>query len=977
MTKSFEKLKQNSSIFGRDEYIDIISNHIDYTNKYSNVLISIGGFSGVGKTTLIEYILTNKRYDISYILNMKIYKYKYNTPYELLYNAIRNLVKQVLIKEQNHLNTWKNRIKESIGEDISILAREIPEINYILKEQDITNKDEIITKKTKFDVVLFKFLNLFTQDNKPFCIFIDDIQWADFITLKWIENAALTLKNTVIIVSYRDNEVYKNDELVSSFDRLKSYDINLHEMKLKELDRKSTSNLIKDSFEFDDIVALTDIIYQKTNGNAFFTKMFLKQLEEENIIYYSDINKKLNCNLEEVYKLPLGFGIYEFLNRSIKQLNNNEKRLLDLAACIGSFFSYDFLKKVYLDDESFDNSLKKLLDKEWITKEAFYDESASITYHFFHDKIQQFVYTSLSEDKIKNYHKKVGFAYFVNNKLDDRYLITAMNHINLAIDKIDDKKSLDLIKNLNIEACRSAKRSGDFKSALKYIEYVEKIIQKLGFENSSYDISKLHAQCEHLCHDKNSAIKYYNLSLKLASNKIQKARIYELMIKLYTDVSDFNTAYSIGVEGAKLFNINLPNKFNKTVFIIDYILLNMKLKSKETVSFLYELHNAKNEDTIMVIKILSSILKVAYQIKPELSVHISMKIVNICLKNGLTKDSIIGFMVYGVNFQGGILKKHKLGYEYAKFSQDMLNRFDDDTLEAEVKFVCGYFSNSWINKATSTEKQWFDAYKIGLETGDWFHSGCCLAAILESMFIRGVCFKKVYKKIKQFEIVLKTINVQEQLEIIQSIKQAMKCIEGKTTALSFSDEHFDEFSYASKIKYFESKHFAHYYFLNKIVALYFNNEYREALNISHESSAYFKSSYGMLHNAEHSFYDGLLYAMLYENSSFLGKYKSLKMLSKIKKEFFIYSKECKENFYVRTLLLQGEFCRVKEDYAQALRNYKEATLYAKEFKQPHLKAIAEKLSAIVYEKRGNYDLATQTKKDYFKSMNIWKEGEVF
>ncbi len=965
-------LKVFDNIIGRNNEIDEMSSYIDFVQTDSNLMISISAPSGVGKSTLVEHILNTKKNDISYTLNMKIDKYKHSTPYELLYNAIRNLTKQLLIKEKDNLNPWKHRIKESLGQDIVLLTNEIPELNYLVNDQEISNKGYFV-EKAKFDSILFKFLKLFTEYDKPLCIFIDDIQWADFITLKWIENAILTLNNTVIITAYRDNELEANQELGKLLSRLKSYDTNLKEIKLEELNKENIYQLIKQSIDLKDTQTIADIVYHKTNGNAFFTKMYLRQLQKDKIIYFNEREKVFNCDLERVYKLPLNFGLFEFLNKNIDALSYKEQRLLKLASCIGSIFSKDFLKKVYNDEATFESSLEKLTKEEWFLKEVFYSDFEQITYHFSHDKIQQFVYSTLSDEELQNYHKEVGFSYFnKDGSLDSRYLITAMNHMNKIFRTLEDEDTLRLIKTLNIKACRSAKRSGDFENALIYIKNVEEIISRLKIENSDYAILRLRGECEHLCHNKSEAIKYYNIALKNASTKIQKAKVYELIIKLYTDISDFKTAYETGIEAAKLFDITLPKSFNKLYFIFDFLVLKLRLKSKNDVAFLYELENAKDEDIITAVRILSAILKVAYQIRPELSVAISVKIVNICLKYGLTKESVIGFMVFGVNFQGGILGNHTLGYDYSRFCRDMLNRFEDDTLKSEVDFVCGYFSNSWINPSSDTEKQWLEAYKIGLETGDWFHIGCSAAGITQSMFMRGVPFDKVYEKIKQFEVILKSINAKEQLETIVSIKQAMKCIQKQTVSnSSFTDSKFDEFSYMVKIRSFESKHFAHYYFINKMIALYFNEEYSEANEVIYESKEYKESSLGMLHNTEHTFYEAMIKAMSYKEATFFEKYKIMKQLDEAKSLFHKWSRNCPENFYVRALLLEAEAYRLKKDYNQAKSIYKEALIHASNYKQLHLKAITNRLLSYVYKEKKD-KLESIFRDDYKKCMNIWK-----
>ncbi len=150
-----------------------------------------------------------------------------------------------------------------------------------------------------------------------------------------------------------------------------------------------------------------------------------------------------------------------------------------------------------------------------------------------------------------------------------------------------------------------------------------------------------------------------------------------------------------------------------------------------------------------------------------------MKLVKLCLKYGDTKDAVIGFMVFGVIFQGAIKQNHKLGYKYANLSLEMIKKYNNSVLYPEVNFVSGYFAFSWLLPTAITEQKWFESYNKGLLIGDLFHSGCAAAGIIQSMFLRGVCLDNINNQIEIFEKKLRRINAHEQLGAILSVKQAI------------------------------------------------------------------------------------------------------------------------------------------------------------------------------------------------------------
>ncbi|MFA9374685.1 MAG: serine/threonine-protein kinase PknK, partial [Poseidonibacter sp.] len=677
-------LKYYDNLYGRkqeqEEIIDIINN----INIDSNLLLCVSGISGIGKSTLIDYVLNDKKDMFSYIVKAKLDKYKQNNSYEILYLALRNLTKKVIIEDKKTLHIWKNKLNKLFDSQAQILIDVIPEIETIIGKQE---KIEILSPtdtKARFDSLLIKYIQLFCEVDKPLCIFLDDVQWTDFVILKWLENAILNLKNIIFIVSYRDDEV-KEEHIFSNFlNKMRSLDVNINELNLLPMSKNTIKKLIIDNMNLDEVDKITDIIYQKTRGNSFFVKQYLKQLQKDSIIYFDVDNLKWNCNLEQIYKLPISDNVFDILSKRVTLLPSKVQDLLNIASCIGSTFSQELLKKVYNDDELFDESINILLEEEWIISNLDKDIKESKKYSFSHDRMQQVVYSSLDKTQLKNIHLSIANnIYSSYEKLENKKLITCVNHFNISSSLINDNTQKEYLAKLNIKACKHTIKSGDFINALSFSKQVMLLYPSLSKSNEYISILVQRAQCEHLCHNYEEAIKYYNLAISLSFDILEKAAIYELIIKFYTDISDFKKAYEVGRVASALFNLKLPKTFNKLFFIKDFINVKIKLKSKKT-SDLLNLPEANNENIIMLIRILSALLKVAYQIKPELCVSLSVKIINLCLKYGNTKESIIGYMVFGVIFQGAVLSNHNLGFEYSKLSILMLEKYNNTLQYPEV-----------------------------------------------------------------------------------------------------------------------------------------------------------------------------------------------------------------------------------------------------------------------------------------------------
>ncbi|MEN8727347.1 MAG: diguanylate cyclase, partial [Sulfurovum sp.] len=566
-------------------------------------------------------------------------------------------------------------------------------------------------------------------------------------------------------------------------------------------------------------------------------------------------------------------------------------------------------------------------------------------------------------------HYKIGCHQELSREvLDYQHLLECVNHLNIGVAYVRDKNFLG---KLNLDASVYAKKSGDFESALKYIKKsMELSILNHSVENTVL-ILKQRAECEHLCNHSDEAIHYYEKALELAETTLQKAEIYELLIKLYSDISQFKDAYEVGRAAVESFGIRIPKTFVPPLFIAEFLHLKLKLR-RYKVEGLIALPESHDENFKMTIRILANTLQAAYQIRPELCVANAMIIVKLCLEHGLTKESVIGFTVFGVIFQGAILGNHKLGYVYSQFSFDMLKRFDNITQHAEVQFVCGYFGISWQKPAMETEAIWYNAYKNGLEIGDWFHTGCAAAGIIQSMFMRGVAFEDILTQIKDFEKTIVNIGVKEQYGAILSVKQTILNLTGQTKQLdSYDSDGFDESVYVKSLESYESEHFAHYYYVNKMIALYLQRSFEKAHQISLQGKKFAKSSKGMLHHTEYLFYDALILAKLIEAKSISKRGKYTNTIRNVKKKFVKWASECAENFLVRAYILQAEIYRIENNHPEAFLYYDKAADLAKIYGQRHLRAIANRLSAELYETLGQKRAAKIYKDESLRNFNKW------
>lgn len=460
------------------------------------------------------------------------------------------------------------------------------------------------------------------------------------------------------------------------------------------------------------------------------------------------------------------------------------------------------------------------------------------------------------------------------------------------------------------------------------------------------------------------AEEYFRLAAELSGSTVEKAQVLERLIHFYADIGRFRDAYDTGRVAAASFGIRLPANFIPPAFLVDLAWAWLSL-GRRRIADLSQLPELADERRRWAVRIISATAKSAFQIRPELCVAISTKAVTLCLRHGNIGESAVPYMVFGTIFMGGVLGRYETGHEFGRVALDLVERFNNRTQRAEVRFVVGYFGTSWLRPATEAEALWQQAHDAGLDSGDLFHTGCACAGTVQSQLMRGAPLDAVYAQTEQHAEWLSRAQQRETLGCVRAVRQTIACLKGATTGpASFDDETFNEAAFVKDLEGFGSKHFAHFYFVDKMLALYLHKQYAAAAQLAASSASYLKASAGMLHSTEHIFLDALIAAVA-------GDPRAGGVLKKAAKKFASWAARCPANFAHKQQLLAGEAARVSGNRTTAAGHYAAAIAAATESGYQQVVGMAHERWADMAAQQGNRDEARQHRAAAREAWTAW------
>ncbi|MEM9928037.1 MAG: serine/threonine-protein kinase PknK, partial [Cyanobacteria bacterium P01_D01_bin.50] len=327
-------------------------------------LMLVAGFSGIGKTAIVNEVHKPIVKQRGYFIKGKFDQFNRNIPFSAFVQAFRDLMAQLLSESDAQLSSWKNKILQALGESAQVIIEVIPELEQIIGKQPPAPELSGNAAQNRFNLLFQKFIQVFTTIEHPLVVFLDDLQWADSASLKLMQLLMSDeSKYLLLIGAYRDNEVFPVHPLVLTLEEIVKAEAIVNTITLTPLKQESLNQLVADTLNCFPLTAkpLTQLVYQKTKGNPFFSTQFLKVLYEDGLIKFNRTHSSFSkggsqggwiCDISEVKALALTDDVVEFMALQLQKLPEETQDVLKLAACIGNQFDLTTLAIVSQNSEA-------------------------------------------------------------------------------------------------------------------------------------------------------------------------------------------------------------------------------------------------------------------------------------------------------------------------------------------------------------------------------------------------------------------------------------------------------------------------------------------------------------------------------------------------------------------------------------------------------------------------------------------------
>lgn len=342
-------------LYGRETEVKTLLQAFERVSQGATQMMLVAGFSGIGKTAVVNEVHKPIVKQRGYFIKGKYDQFQRNIPFSAFVQAFRDLIAQLLTLSDAQIQKWKSKILSAVGENGQVIIEVIPELSRIIGTQPPAPELSGTAAQNRFNSIFQKILRVFTTKEHPLVMFLDDLQWADSAYFKLIELLMGEESGYLLLIgAYRDNEVSPTHPLMMTLEEVHKAGAVINSITLQALNENSLNRLVADTLNcvHDLATPLTQLIYQKTQGNPFFSTQFLKALSKDNLIVFNSHLGCWQCDITKVQSAALTDDVVEFMARQLQKLPDSTQAILKLAACIGSQFDLMTLAVVSQQSEN-------------------------------------------------------------------------------------------------------------------------------------------------------------------------------------------------------------------------------------------------------------------------------------------------------------------------------------------------------------------------------------------------------------------------------------------------------------------------------------------------------------------------------------------------------------------------------------------------------------------------------------------------
>ena len=876
----------------------------------------------------------------------KFDQYKRDVPYATLAQAFQLLMRQILVKSEAEVVTWRDTLLEALGPNGQLIIDLIPEVEFIIGKQPPVAELPPQEARGRFRLVFQRFLGAFAHREHPLALFLDDLQWLDTATLELLEHLVTDpdVRHVLLIGAYRDNEVSPSHPLMRTLAAIRDAGAKTREIVLAPLGPDDLCQLIFDSLRWKGEAAdsLAQLIHEKTGGNPFFAIQFLSALAEEGLLLFDADAACWICNLDQVRAKGYSNSVADLMVGKLRRLSDTTQAALQNLACLGNVAGIATLRMVFRKSEGeIHASLLEAVRTGLILR-------LDGSYAFLHDRIQEAAHALIPESERAAVHLRIGrllLSSLTEEGLGE-HLFDIANQLNRGAALLTDHDEKVRLAAIQLRAGRKAKASAAYASAREYFAAGMALLDERDWSTEyelAFNLWLERAEYECVTGALDTAGQLIDELLQRAASKVDEAAVYDLKVRLHTLKSEPHDAVATALTCLRRLGIDMPAHSTQDHVQAEYEAV-WQILDGRSIESLIDLPLMTDPVLQAAVQVLSEVAAPAYFIDAHLFCLVIIRMVKISLQHGLSLPSAHSIASWGF-LLGAAFHRYGDGYRFAKLACDLVAKHGFIAAEAKVYGTTAMVA-SWAQPLSDAIDFARKGARTAVEAGDTVFACYSRFTHIALLLTRNDPLDAVWRESELALGFARKVKFDDTADIIVSQQRLIATMQGRTANFStFSDVQFDEARFEARMSADRNPMTTSSYWIIKLKARFLSGNYAEALAAADNAKSVLAATAGLIQRLDYFYYAALTVSALYEAAGTDQQKAWRELLTGHREQLLEWAESHPPTFADKHALVSAEIARLEGRDADALRHYEQAIRLAHEKGFVQNEGLAHELAA--------------------------------
>lgn len=730
-----------SKMVGRLEESALIQRAYDEVVQGHFRSVFISGWSGIGKTRLIQELQRPLVRHRGYFTSGKFDQYQKNIPYSSLIQALRNLARIFLTESDAQVAQWKEKILAAVGNGGRVITDVVPELEFIIGPQPEVPHLPPVEARNRFNNLFGRYLACLASEENPLVLFIDDLQWCDSATFDFLQNIFANHEEHPYLFfmgAYRHNEVDASHQLTRLIRNIRENEGPLEEIRVGPLSEDDCHEMVAYILDasLENTANLSQFIAHLTEGNPLFVSESLAWLYNENLLLI-DEQQQWQWDMNHIRECRMPATVVEMFSSKVSGLPHDTLSILNYCACMGNRFTAKELTQVLeIDLITLFERLKPVLSLGLLL------ENKS-DLQFVHDRVQEAVLRQVDEQVRPQLHWRIGNQLLEGLAIDQRLetqdnLFTIAAHLNRGRPADMDTATTYRLVDINQYAGNKALDALAAEAANEFFHIAHGYLPQDSWDEAyekTYRIYQRLAKTDLMCGRHESSEALLNQLIDHAVSDLDKAEALAEQTTSLSSFGNFIQAIATANRGLAYFDKSIPEDAVEAHQRMQSLMDRIKAQGDVWNTILHMPFTDERQRKVELV-FYSELIPDLYMtgLVPQLYLSAAQSTLN-CLEGGMDESVIYSFSIMGLNL--GEQEQFDLAFKYQDLAHDLCAKFPNTfgaTRGMNGIVWCNMHSRSHPSEIVDYAQK---GIQCGKNCGDLYNAGLSYGPLMWNLVAQG------------------------------------------------------------------------------------------------------------------------------------------------------------------------------------------------------------------------------------------------